>query len=149
MSSICALNRAKTLVVERLYLFVFAMLLSFSSYSQLEDLSVNPSLSSGIIQTIDPNSVADTPPIGIVQFKIVDMDLEKAQFIQKEFTKYEGEIIGFGYAVLDQKIIVSYTNPIYPNFLLAILDRVNIKGYFAENGSNVYYEKDGKSAFLR
>lgn len=129
--------------VIRFSFFIFAMLFSGSALSQLNELEIFPDVTSGIIQTIDDNH-----SVGIIQFKIIDFDLEKAAFIHQELTKYSGEVLGYGYSVLDHKILVSYADPMYPNFLLAILDRVNIKGYYEVAGSQVFYQKDGKSSFI-
>jgi hypothetical protein len=125
-------------------LFVFSIAFSLQSNAQIEEIDIDPTIQSGIIQNIDQNN-----QIGIVQFKIENLDAEMAQLILREFDKYNGEIVGYGQAVISGKIIVSYLDPLYPNFLLAILDRVNIKGYYENNGVNVYYQKDGRSAFIR
>jgi hypothetical protein len=126
---------------------VFASLffISSTSFAQLEPLEINTSIQSGIIQAIDADH-----PIGKIQLIIVDLDADKAKIVKDEFTKYSGDIIGFGQAVIDNKIILTFKNPIYPNFLLAILDRVNIKGYYHnESGLEISFIKDGVSAFIR
>lgn len=124
--------------------FLFSLASNFC-VAQLEDLEINTSIQSGIIQEIDTDH-----PVGKIQIIVVDLDAQKAKFIRDEFTKYSGEIIGYGQAVIDNKIILSYTNPITPNFLLAILDRVNIKGYYHnESGLEITFVKDGVSAFIR
>ncbi len=126
-------------------LFVLVLFLfSVPCQAQLEHLEINPTLTSGIIQSID-----STNQIGFIQLKIVDLDLEKVNFIRSEFNKYSGDILGYGYSVLDSKIIVCYQLPVYPNYLLAILDRSNIKGFYEHQGSLIYYVKDGYSSFIR
>lgn len=120
------------------------LILTIPAQAQLEELEINSSLTSGIVQDIDSSN-----QIGMVQFKVEDLDLEKVSIIRSEFQKYAGDIIGFGYSVLDSKIIISYKSPVYPNYLLAILDRSNIVGFYEQGGLIIYYFKDGYSSFIR
>lgn len=120
------------------------LILTIPAQAQLEELEINSSLTSGIVQDIDSSN-----QVGMVQFKVEDLDLEKVSIIRSEFQKYAGDIIGFGYSVLDSKIIISYQSPVYPNYLLAILDRSNIVGFYEQEGLIIYYFKDGYSSFIR
>ncbi len=146
MKSICFIELLTLqLFCRRIFaVLVISLAFSFISFSQIQDIEVNSTIQTGIIQTIDQNN-----ELGIIQMKVVGMDFEMAQQIRFEFVKYQGEIIGYGYSVLDNLIIVSYNSPIYPNFLQAILDRVNIDAFYSQNGQDVYYQKDGYSAFIR
>ncbi len=127
------------------FIFIFLVFLApMAANAQLVKLDLIPHLSSGIVT---PMGSINT--IEVVQFKVVDMDLEKSEQILHELSKYDGDIIGFGKSILDSKIIVSYTNPFTANHILAILDRVNIKAYYEVNGQNVYFVKNEISFFIR
>ncbi len=107
-------------------------------------MAVEQNLSSGIIVPLNSSN-----EIGVVQFKIDDMDEAMYATVLKEFKKYEGEIVNCGADIVEKKLIVSYISTTYPNFLLAILDRVNIHAYYELNGTQTFYVKDGHSAFIR
>lgn len=138
-----SINNCRKFLTRLLMIILSVCALTFSGNAQLNEINIDPNLTSGIVQEMD--SLHDE---AIVQYKILDLDLEMANLIFKDLSKYEGSITGFGQAVIDQKIIVSFKAPFTPNHILSILDRVNIKGYYEVSGENIYYFKDGNSFFL-
>lgn len=146
MANICTSNRAnKSFFSNRiLSTFVAIVFFSFSGISQLAELEVNELLTSGVMVELSQES-----DLGVVQIILDDLDSESATEVYREFSKYSGEIVGLGMSVLEKKIIISYRDPINPNFLLAILDRVNLRAFYDENGDEIYYVKDGNSSFIR
>ena len=134
---LCAFKKHLSLAIT----FIF---LSSFSFGQLINLEIEPNLSSGIVIPMDSTTMLET-----VQFKVIDMDFAKSEFIYRELVKYDGVTIGYGKSVLDSKIIVSYHAPFTANHILAILDRVNIEAYYDVNGEDVYYQKNEFSFFIR
>lgn len=127
------------ILVPLLFLFIS------ESFSQMGTMAISTDISSGVITNIDANN-----EIGVIQFQIDNLSANQQDIIMYEFTKYEGEIVNFGISLVDNKLIVAYRLPSYPNFLLAILDRVNIRGYYLDiSGLQTFYAKDGHSAFIR
>lgn len=146
MVYICTSNRAnKYLISNRiLSVFIAVAFFSFSGISQLAELEVNELITSGVIVELGQES-----DLGVVQIILDDLDSESATEVYREFSKYSGEIVGLGMSILEKKIIISYREPINPNFLLAILDRINLRAFYDENGDEIYYVKDGNSSFIR
>lgn len=133
------------LFIHQLLLIMVIVLLSNSLSAQdFGNMEVDNSIESGIIVPV--NSPSD---IGVIQFKIDNLTKPMYESILRELNKYNGEIVNCGAKIEDKKLIVSYVSPTYPNFILAILDRVNISGYYDVNGVDTYYFKDGYSAFIR
>lgn len=144
MNTLFSIDNLKTLRFKLLKATILLLLVSSYSFGQMGKLLVNSSISSGIITPIN-----STNEIGLVQFKIDNFSSDVVKKIIIEFEKYSGDILDCGYSVPESKLIVSFKDPIYVNYLLAILDRVNIRGYYDLNGVETRYFKDGNSGFIR
>ncbi len=145
MKFLISKNNLKNLRFKLAITLGISVLMSAYSYSQMGTLEVRSDISSGIITEIDANH-----EIGLIQFKIDVVNESVQDIILREFSKYDGEIVNFGLSIAEKKLIVSYRSPSYPNFILGILDRVNIRPYYINlAGLTTTYVKDGYSAFLR
>jgi|TARA_R110000737_G_scaffold353499_1_gene406230 hypothetical protein len=144
MNTLFSKYNLKNLRFKLLKTAVLLFLLCSHSFGQMGTLQVDSTISSGIIIPLNLSN-----DIGLVQFKIDNFNLDVAKKVVFEFEKYTGEIIDCGYSVPESKVIVSYQDPMYINYILAILDRVNIRGYYELNGVETRFVKDGNSRFVR
>lgn len=122
-------------------LMVLSLILSSTicSFSQAVDIS-------GIMHVQGVNEEYNSICIRFDQTLIAD----DQSIIQKEFAKYQDIVsISFNNEVSADYVFVKYANPMTPNQLLAILDRINKKAHYMESGSAVYYQKDGSIYFIR
>jgi len=114
--------------------------------TKLQETSIPVHLHSGVLTKIDEQHEIGAMLIHIDAL-LTDETLEAK--VQEEFMKYPSEIISFAISASTGKVYITYKNPLYPNLILAILDRKNIRGYYLEDGQEIRYVKDGNAYFKR
>ena len=136
-------SEIKTMITTK-HTVLIACLLSSMAFGQ-EKISVDiipAQIHSGVIKKIEGTNL-----IGELVLHLDNMSPEVAAKVEREFKKYPEEVQTYAIDIDKKKIYISYTEPFYPNLVLSILDRVNIRPYYLENGEEVKYVKDGNAYF--
>lgn len=121
-----------------IFLPVFAIFMAGASYSQTE-------AHSGIL-----HSTSSTEEYNLLKIHCEGLQIEKVKSsVVTEFSKYKSEIYSFDIDQTNEKVYLKYNGTMNPNMILGILDRVNIRAYYMDNGLPIYFVKSGSENFVR
>lgn len=117
---------------------VFALCFANVSHSQTE-------IHSGVLHS---QSATEEFTLIKIHCEGLSSDIVKAS-VQAEFEKYPSGIYSFDIDQTNEKVYLKFHGTMNSNMILGILERVNIRAYYLENGVPVYYEKSGTESFVR